>query len=161
MSLFTPLHTTLVAFALARLVAAVQIFSNNTIPADLTTGCMNALLADVACSPVVTSFRNGYYYPASTLNNTCTPACTTALSSYESKIGSACSNQTWDGYDDEDMPIVVIADLLRYQYSLTCLQDSGRWCNVLAASAALNADPGSKLISFFVSSRSIYHRKWT
>ena len=124
--------------------AAVKIFSNATIPANLTTDCSSALLADIACSPVVASFRNGYYYPAATLNATCTSACEAALTSYELTIDSSCNNQVWQGYSDEDMPVLVIPNLLKYQYDLTCLQDSGRWCNVVAGSAAQAADPGGR-----------------
>ncbi|SPO07097.1 uncharacterized protein DNG_09791 [Cephalotrichum gorgonifer] len=32
--------------------------------------------------------------------------------------------------------------------SLTCLQDSGRWCNVVAAAAAFAEDPGDPIFSF-------------
>jgi len=127
--------------------AAVRLLSSASIPTNLTVLCVNALLADVNCSPVVASLRNGYYYPASTLNRTCTADCDTALNAYETDVMSACDNQTWNGYQDTEMPLVIVPNLLRFQYNLTCLRDSGRWCNVVAAAAALAQDPGSKLLS--------------
>lgn len=132
------------------LASAAQFFTNNTVPVNVTTACSNALLTDVTgCSAIVPAFQNGYYYPPSTLEKTCTTVCTTALTSYESGINAACSGQTWAGYDDgNDMTLAIIPNLLRYQYDLTCLQDSGRWCNAVAAAAAVSADPGCRSPSF-------------
>ncbi len=59
---------------------------------------------------------------------------------------SACDSQTWNGYQDTEVPLVIVPHLLRFQYNLTCLRDSGRWCNLVAAAAALAQDPGSKLL---------------
>lgn len=125
---------------------SVRFFSNNTVPANLTVSCSNALLTEVQCSPVVPQFQNGYFYPPSLLNRTCTAACSTALQSYEKSIATSCSGQSWAGYDDEadDMPLVVIPNLMRFNYDMICLQDSGRWCNAVSAAAAVGADPGSE-----------------
>ncbi|CAF9933065.1 MAG: hypothetical protein HETSPECPRED_008521 [Heterodermia speciosa] len=41
------------------------------------------------------------------------------------------------------MPLVVIPDIMRYLYNLTCLMDTGRYCNTVAAKAAFAEDPGS------------------
>ncbi|KAL8709699.1 MAG: hypothetical protein Q9220_005639 [cf. Caloplaca sp. 1 TL-2023] len=41
------------------------------------------------------------------------------------------------------MPLVVIPDIMRYLYNLTCLMESGRFCNNVAANAALALDAGS------------------
>jgi hypothetical protein len=38
--------------------------------------------------------------------------------------------------DDVVMPFATIPDLLRYSFNLTCLMDSGRYCNQVAAAAA-------------------------
>ncbi len=123
---------------------AFQIFSDTTVPGNLTAGCTSALLQDISCSPVVAALQSGSYYPVSTLNNTCTDTCRIALSKYQSNIVSACNGQTWNGYEDTAMPLTIIPDLLRYQFNLTCLMDSGRYCNNVAAVAAFALDPGSK-----------------
>ncbi len=125
-------------------VIAVRLVSNSSLPTNLTQTCASALLDDVACSPVVTALRMGSYYPQSTLNSTCTTQCSTALSKYQAAVVSACGEQTWTGYEDTVMPLVVIPDLQRYLFDLTCLMDSNRYCNVVAAEAAFALDPGSK-----------------
>ena len=121
---------------------AVQLVSNNSIPTNLTQGCASALLTDVECSPAVKGLRIGSYYPQSVLNSTCTRQCASALSSYQSTVVSACGEQTWTGYEETTMPLVVIPDMLRYLYNLTCLRDSNRYCNYVAARAAFASDPG-------------------
>jgi hypothetical protein len=124
---------------------AIQLLSNATIPLNLTAGCSSALAADVDCSPVVTYLKAGSYYPQTTLNRTCTANCETALASWERKIVSSCSGETWSGYGDVPMPLTVIPDLIRYEFNLSCITDSGRFCNNVAAQAAYAADPESKL----------------
>ncbi|KAI1448974.1 carbohydrate-binding module family 50 protein [Annulohypoxylon stygium] len=134
---------------LVRAVDPIQLFTETTAPKGLSAGCLTALTAEVPCSPLVPRFRYGYFYSASTLNSSCTQECDSALVSYESSVNSACKDDVWDGYDDEGgAPLGWIPSLLRYQYSLTCLQDSGRWCNVVTGAAAAIADPGESPISF-------------
>lgn len=116
---------------------AVQFLQDTTLPANVTAACSSALVGDVNCSPVVAALRSGLYYPQSTLNRTCTVDCANALSAYESNVISACGSQTWNGYQDTEMPLAIIPDMLRYLYNLTCLMDSGRYCNVVSAAAAL------------------------
>ena len=38
------------------------------------------------------------------------------------------------------MPLAIIPDMLQYHYNLTCLTDSGRYCNAVAAKAAAALD---------------------
>lgn len=123
---------------------ALSFFNNGTISANLTTTCANALLTDVAqCPPTAARFANGFFYPPATLKKACTSACSTALERYEKNVTTACAGQTWAGYDDRnDAPLVMIPNLMRYHRDLACIQDSGRWCNVVAAAAAMQADPG-------------------
>ncbi|KAL8772227.1 MAG: hypothetical protein Q9203_001365 [Teloschistes exilis] len=130
-------------FILPQLASAVRLVTNSSIPANLTQSCATALLNDVNCSPVLTALRIGSYYPESTLNSTCTPQCTAALSSFQSAVVQACGEETWLGFEDTVMPLVVIPDILRYLYNLTCLMDTGRYCNTVAAKAAFAQDPGS------------------
>ena len=127
-----------------RLSLTAQFFSNSTVPINLSSACSNALLKDVVgCGFIVSVFKNGYFYPSSILEKTCKTECAEALISYETEISTACNGQTWAGYDDEnDMSLTVIPNLIRYQYDLTCLQDSGRWCNAVAAATAVSGDPG-------------------
>lgn len=136
---------TICTYILLQTVAAVQLLTEQTAPSKISRGCLNALVANVSCSPMVPRFRYGFYYSESTLIRSCTSQCESALASYETNIISACNGDTWSGYDDEgSAPLSLIPNILRYQYSLTCLQDSGRWCNVLAGNAAGIADPGGK-----------------
>ena len=128
---------------LPRLANAVRLVTNSSIPTNLTQSCATALLNDINCSPVLTALRIGSYYPESTLNSTCTPQCTAALSSYQAAVVQACGDETWLGFEDTVMPLVVIPDIMRYLYNLTCLMDSGRYCNTVAAEAAFAEDPGS------------------
>ena len=146
----TSLRVVILVLFWPHLSLTAQFFSNGTVPLNLSSACSNALLKDVTgCSPIVSLFKDGYFYPPSTLEKTCNAACAKALASYETEISSACSGQTWAGYDDgNDMSLAIIPNLMRYQYDLTCLQDSGRWCNVVAAAAAVSGDPGCE--SFFI-----------
>lgn len=128
-----------------RLVAAIQLLVEQSVPANLSTACQTALLADVDCSLMVSKFRNGYFYPQSILENSCTTQCASGLVTFEQNVGDACVNDVWEGYDeDAEIPVAVIPSLLRYQYDLTCLQDSGRFCNVIAGQAAAISDPGCR-----------------
>ncbi|KAF2126083.1 carbohydrate-binding module family 50 protein [Dothidotthia symphoricarpi CBS 119687] len=129
---------------------ALPFFTNGTIPTNLTTTCANALLTDVIqCPPTAARFMNGFYYPPATLEKACTSACSTALEQYETQVRTACVGQTWAGYDDEnDAPLDMIPNLMRYNWDLACIQDSGRWCNVVAAAAAVQADPGQSPVGW-------------
>lgn len=130
-----------------QLAKAILLVTNTSLPTNLTAGCASALLNDINCSPVVTALRIGSYYPQSTLNRTCTTQCARALTSYQSAVIASCGDQTWTGYEDTVMPLVIIPDMLRYLFNLTCLMDSDRYCNNLAAEAAFALDPGSMLHS--------------
>lgn len=136
---------TIFLFIVPQLAVGVQLVPNTSLPIDLTAGCASALLRDVNCSPVVKELRSGSYYPQSTLNRTCTPACASALSDYQSTVVSACGDETWLGYQDTLMPLAIIPDMLRYLYNLTCLVDSNRYCNNVAAQAAFASDLGSMI----------------
>jgi hypothetical protein len=140
---------------IALLTSAAQclpFFTNGTIPANLTTACADSLLTDVVqCPATAANFMNGFYYPTDVLEGACSGQCSTALEQFEANVKSACAGQTWAGYDDEnDAPLDIIANLMRFNRDLACIQDSGRWCNVVAAAVALEADPGrmySELLS--------------
>ncbi|KAI0443524.1 hypothetical protein F4803DRAFT_514520 [Xylaria telfairii] len=132
------------AFVLfAQLGCSIQLVTPDALPTDISKGCQTALFSDVSeCTLAATKFRYGYFYPESMLSKTCTANCGSALASFEKNVISACSNDTWDGYDDEGMPIAYIPGVMRFLYDLTCLQDSNRFCNVVAGSNAAMADPG-------------------
>lgn len=116
---------------------AFQAFSDTSFTSsNLTKACIDALSRDLDCDPSVTSFRSGEYYPEAILNQTCTVRCDNSLSEYAANVLDACHRQSWSGYEDEEMPLAIIPDMLHFQYNLTCLMDSGRYCNVVAASAA-------------------------
>lgn len=126
-------------------VRAVKLFSNSTVPTNLTSACATALSSDVNCSPFVVSLRTGMYYSNDTLERTCTANCDSALTSYRARIVTACAMETWLGYEDAILPVVTIPELLQYQYNLSCLMDSGRYCNNVAASYAAGRDPSGMI----------------
>ncbi|KAI9642412.1 hypothetical protein NHQ30_009217 [Ciborinia camelliae] len=127
-------------------VIASQLITPNAAPSGLSAPCLSALTAEVPCSRLVSRFRYGYFYSESTLASSCTSECATALGAYENSVASACASDTWEGYDDEGgAPLGYIPSLLRYQYSLTCLKESGRWCNIVAGAAASFGDPGGEI----------------
>ena len=136
----------LLPLTLFQVAHALPFFTNSTIPANLTTVCANALLTDVSqCHPIVARLSSGYYYPPTILEKVCTSTCSSALERYEQKVKTACAGQTWVGYDEvDDAPLDLIPNVMRFNQDLACIQDSGRWCNVVAAAAAMQADPGRK-----------------
>lgn len=134
--------TALLFLSFIEATTAFHAFSNSSFSsAHLSAPCTRALTENIDCSPVVAGLRVGSYYPESTLKRTCTTECAQALSQYTNKIAAACNNQTWNGYEDTDMPVAIIPDMLRYHYNLTCLMDSGRYCNIVGAQAAGVLDP--------------------
>ena len=126
---------------------------------NLTIPCVGALSADIACSPTVAALSLGEYYPEETLNRTCTADCGQALALYANRVAAACDKQTWKGYEDTEMPLAIIPDMLRYHYNLTCLMDSGRYCNTIAAKAAAALDPEGTRKSLEVSYNELNRHK--
>lgn len=120
---------------------AFNIYTSDTVPANLTTKCATALSADVACDFVVPALQAGSFYPKSTLQRACTSSCADALAGYQSNINSACAGQSWSAYNDEILPVAVIPDLLRYHYNFTCLTNGDVFCNNVAAAYAVHLDP--------------------
>ncbi|KAI1180782.1 hypothetical protein F4777DRAFT_596051 [Nemania sp. FL0916] len=132
-------------FAYAHLASAIQIYTPEALPTDLSSGCAGALTTDVAACPLfATKLRYGFFYPESTLLSVCTSECSSALQAYEKSVVSSCSNDTWLAYEDdeEQLPVAFIPNVLRYLYELTCIQDNGRFCNAVAGTNAAMADPG-------------------
>jgi len=134
-------HLLLFLFA-ARITAALPFFTNSTVPANLSPGCTNSLLTNIAgCSPVVAALRKGEYYPQDLLQTICTSTCDSDLAAFHSAVQSACAGELWTGIQDNEMPVLMIPELLMYNFALVCLSDSGRFCNVLAAEQAALSDP--------------------
>lgn len=130
-------------FLFLRIGEAARFFTSTTAPPGLSIGCTTALLANIACSPSVPALELGVYYPKTQLDNICTAACTTALSSYHTNILTACAADTWEGFDDEIMPVPMISELIRYHYDGTCLSDGTRFCNNVAAAFSVFTDPAA------------------
>ncbi|KAI2624041.1 hypothetical protein GGS21DRAFT_541259 [Xylaria nigripes] len=131
--------------AYAQAVSAIQIYTPQALPTGLSSGCASALTTDVAACPLfATKLRYGFFYPKSLLESTCTPECSTALQAYEQDVVSSCSHDTWLAYqdDEENLPVAFIPNVMRYLYESTCIQDSGRFCNLVAGMNAAMADPG-------------------
>ncbi|KAL8350544.1 hypothetical protein RB598_005716 [Gaeumannomyces tritici] len=133
---------------------AWQIVPNRTLPSYLSQGCAAALSQEVStsvCNPMANRLLKGYFYAESTLNRTCTDGCADFLAQYESSVVSSCRDEEWQDYfnaaekdsEPEAVQVRVIPNLLRHLFALTCLRDSGRFCNVVIGNAAMAADPGS------------------
>ncbi|GAP91634.2 hypothetical protein SAMD00023353_6400110 [Rosellinia necatrix] len=136
-----------------------QIVSNNSVPSYISLGCANALTQEVSlsvCNPMANRLIKGHFYAEVTLNRTCTDSCAIFLSEYETSIANSCGNEAWENYfnadetdsDPRPVPVRVIPNLLRHLFSLTCLKDAGRFCNVVIGTAAMLADPGNTMFGW-------------
>ncbi|KAJ2991553.1 hypothetical protein NUW58_g2476 [Xylaria curta] len=98
----------------------------------------------------------GHFYAEYTLNRTCTDSCASFLSDYEASVVDSCGDEAWENYFNADetgsnprpVPIRVIPNLIRYLFSLTCLKDAGRFCNVVVGAAAMLADPRNTMFGW-------------
>lgn len=127
----------LLLLLLTPLSSCTTIFTPSTLPASLSALCSTSLTSSIACSPLITGLRNGYYYTQRVLDSVCTAGCQRSLSAYITNVAAACADDTWAGYyDDETTPVAMLADLLQYQFDQACLADAGRYCNIVAAQAA-------------------------
>lgn len=126
-------------------VSAVKMLYDDSLPEDLSAACSAALMADIACDPLVPALRHDFYYPPATITRMCTAGCASALDSWESSVRSACG----DGlvipaeYDLDASPIVIPASR-RYIYSFTCLKENDIFCGPVAALAAFFTNPGGE-----------------
>jgi hypothetical protein len=123
--------------------SAIQMVYNTSVPITLSNACSQALLSDTACDPVVRNFRPGFFYSPETLNRVCTSTCGSSLNSYRTAVQSACGTETLTGSFDLEMSVLIVPGTYQYLYESICLQDNGRYCNNVAATAAAIADPGS------------------
>ncbi|OHF04584.1 LysM domain-containing protein [Colletotrichum orchidophilum] len=130
-------------------VSAVKMLYDDSLPEDLDAACSAALMADIACDPLVPALRHDFYYPTATLTRTCTAGCASALESWESSVRSACGNDIVipDEYDLNASPIVIPASL-RYIYSFTCLKENDVFCGPVAALASFFTNPGVSAFNY-------------
>ena len=135
--------------------AIVYVQSNASFPANITSTCSSALMANLSCPEGLERLRQGLYYPESFLSSLCTPLCSSALASYELDVEGACGDEAYDSLTGlGDVPLYTIPQLLRYFYNYTCLSDSGngQYCNVESANSigvAANQSNLSATTSFF------------
>lgn len=125
----------------AALGSAAQFYSQKVLPKDISSGCANALLAEVDCSPAVPALQAGTFYPKTDLDNICTSACASSLVAYHSAILAACASDNWTGFQDTVEPVAFISEMIRYHYNFTCMSDGTRLCNNVAAAYAVFLDP--------------------
>ncbi|KAI1172268.1 hypothetical protein F4777DRAFT_601740 [Nemania sp. FL0916] len=115
---------------------------NDSLPKTLTPSCSAAILADVACDPLVRDLRSDFFYPPKSLSRICTQNCSMALAEWTSSVKSQCGNQTVPGPFDLAVSTLFIPGSLHYLFEFSCLQEAGRYCGPVAALAAARADPG-------------------
>ncbi|KAL2817249.1 hypothetical protein BDW59DRAFT_166063 [Aspergillus cavernicola] len=127
--------------------SATQFITENTLPSDsLSSGCAEALAADVACPRQIGSFTTGMYYPVAALEEACTASCQDALASYEEAVGAACSDsEVYDITESHAAPVSFIPTLLYYHFNKACIEDDGRWCNQVAASSSSENDTAADI----------------
>lgn len=123
-------------------VLAVKMLYDDSLPEDLDAACSAALMADVACDPLVPALRHDFYYPPATLTRVCTAGCASALQSWESSVRSACGKNLV--ISDLDASPIMLPASRRYIYDFTCLKDNNAFCGPVAALAAFFTNPGGK-----------------
>ncbi|KAI8273677.1 hypothetical protein K4K60_010537 [Colletotrichum sp. SAR11_57] len=122
---------------------------DDSLPEDLDAACSAALMADVACDPLVPALRHDFYYPPATLTRMCTDGCASALQSWESSVRSACGNDiVIPAEDDLDASPIVIPASRRYTYGFTCLKENDAFCGPVAALAAFFTNPGVSAFNY-------------
>ncbi|KAK4200451.1 LysM domain-protein [Triangularia verruculosa] len=129
-------------------VLAIQFVYEAAISEELSSGCSQALLADVACDPVVRNFRPGFFYSPDTLARSCTSSCESALVSYHNSVKSACGSETIVGSFDLNSSALIVPGTYQYLFKSICLKDGSRYCNNVAAMAAFIADPGGSMFNY-------------
>ncbi|KAK0736847.1 LysM domain-containing protein [Apiosordaria backusii] len=126
----------------------IQLVYEASITEELSSGCSQALLADVACDPVVRNFRPGFFYSPETLARSCAPSCERALVSYHDAVKSACGNETIIGSFDLNSSALIVPGMYQYLFRSICLKEGSRYCNNVAATAAFIADPGDSMFNY-------------
>ena len=127
----------LVAFFLTFQACLSQTLSLYSVPVGIantttiSTGCANAMKANIACDPELVDFATSGYYGA--LGNTsiqasfCASTCATSLASYHNSVASACAKdpQPWGG-----LPATWVGDSLWAYQNRTCLKNpsTGAYC---------------------------------
>ncbi|KEZ41911.1 hypothetical protein SAPIO_CDS6608 [Scedosporium apiospermum] len=122
---------------------------DDSLPEDLDAACSAALMADIACDPLVPALRHDFYYPPATLTRMCTAGCASAIQSWESSVRSACGNNiVIPAEDDLDASPIVIPASRQYIYSFTCLKENDVFCGPVAALTALFTNPGVSVFNY-------------
>ncbi|KAI8938745.1 hypothetical protein NX059_004612 [Plenodomus lindquistii] len=122
---------------------------DDSLPEDLDAACSAALMADIACDPLVPALRHDFYYPPATLTRICTVGCASALQSWESSVRSACGHGiVIPAEHDLDASPIVIPASRRYTYSFTCLKENEVFCGPVAALAAFFTNPGVSVFNY-------------
>ncbi|EAS33736.3 LysM domain-containing protein [Coccidioides immitis RS] len=129
-------------------VFAIPMVYNTSVPTTLTDTCAKALLSDVSCDPTVRNFHPGFYYPPKTLERACTSTCKDSIDAYWNAVQSSCGNETLTASFDLEASVLIVPGTYKYLYEYICLQDSGRYCNNVAATAAAIADPGNSRFNY-------------
>ncbi|KAI5866007.1 LysM domain-containing protein [Durotheca rogersii] len=135
------LALSLLATLFAPTALAARFFTQAVLPEGASTACGNALMAEVACSHAVPALQAGNFYPKAELEKICTSGCASSLASYHAGVVSACSEDTWVGFQDVEEPVALISEMIRYHYNFTCLTDGTRFCNNVAAAISVFLDP--------------------
>ncbi|GKT97447.1 lysM domain-containing protein [Colletotrichum tofieldiae] len=141
--LVPPAYLLLALTPLFCLVSAGTFLDAGAVPQGTSSGCIAALTAETACKDAVADLRPSLYYPLTKLQSICNPACSSALASYHAAVVSSCTQDTYETEERSQIPVAMFSELIRYAYNLTCLTESGRFCNNVAAAFAADADPGA------------------
>ncbi|KXJ87067.1 hypothetical protein Micbo1qcDRAFT_185706 [Microdochium bolleyi] len=123
---------------------------DDSLPDDLPSACLAALMADVACDRLVPDLRPDFFYPPASLDRLCRASCISALQTWEASVRSACGGQDIVIPAEYDLPAspIMIPATRRYIYSLTCLKENGVFCGPVAALAAVYSSPGDTIFNY-------------
>ncbi|KAK7014296.1 hypothetical protein R3P38DRAFT_3003090 [Favolaschia claudopus] len=118
--------------------SSFQIYNNDNLPTSPapSTQCAAALTATVGCNSTVLLMGS---YPNALFNDLpiiCTTQCATSLSTYRSKVASACQGFQISTSNNISYVPTLAADSITGPYTVECLQDptSGQFCAPLLAS---------------------------
>lgn len=112
---------------------AIQIFTKDTLPSEkLSSKCVDALVADIACPSQIVAFGSGSEITTEALEEACTISCSDALSKHEISVRAACTEgDVYDVSETGTAPVSFLPTLLFYEFNKTCVKDGDRWCHAV------------------------------
>ena len=117
---------------------AIQIITKDTLPSEtLSSKCVDALVADIACPSQIVAFGSGSDITTEALEEACTNSCSVSLVNYETSVTAACTEgDLYDVSETGTAPVSFLPTLLYYEFNKTCVKDGNRWCHAVVYGAS-------------------------